>query len=83
MTFSKIHPSQGNDISSFTKESTLYIGLKELSHMYWKQIDSNFWVGLIMVTKQQFFHFGSFIIKNVPKITEDNWLGNTTPGGNI
>jgi hypothetical protein len=54
-----------------------YIGSKALSHITWKPGDSHFWSGL-MRTKNSFFRYGSFLIKDGSEIRfwEDSWLGN-------
>ena len=54
-----------------------YIGSKALSQLYWKPGDSHCWAGL-MQTKNLFFRFGSFLIKDGSEIRfwEETWLGN-------
>jgi hypothetical protein len=44
-----------------------YIGSKALSHITWKPGDSHFWAGL-MHTKNSFFRYGSFLIKDGSEI---------------
>jgi hypothetical protein len=54
-----------------------YVGSKVLLQVSWKQGDSHFWAGL-MATKQKFFRFGQFSIKDGSQVRfwEDSWLGN-------
>jgi hypothetical protein len=53
-----------------------YLGSKTLSQMTWKPGDSHFWAG-IMRTKNEFFKYGHFLIKDGSEIRfwEDSWLG--------
>ena len=50
-----------------------------MSQVVWKPGDSHFWAGL-MASKNHFFRFGKFIIKDGSQIIfwEDKWLGQTT-----
>jgi hypothetical protein len=52
-----------------------YVGSKVI----WKSLDSHLWASII-ATKNHFFPFGSFSIKDGSKIRfwEEKWLGNTT-----
>ena len=56
-----------------------YVGTKALSQVFCKPDDSHFWAGL-MVSKNNFFRFGKFAIRDGSEIRfwEDKWLGNTT-----
>ena len=56
-----------------------YLGSKLLIQVEWKNGDSHFWSSLMKV-KRDFFHFGSFIVKDGTQVRfwEDKWLGNSS-----
>ena len=56
-----------------------YLGSKPLIQVEWKNGDSHF-LSSLMKVKRDFFHFGSFIIKDRSQVRfrEDKWLGNSS-----